>query len=387
MKLTVQVKLLADTAQASVLNQTMRQANAACNWLSQKAWDQKVFAQFALHKSTYHACRNAFPELSSQVIVRANAKVADAYKLDRKRLRIFKPLGAITYDCRILSWKIDASTVSIWTVDGRQTIPFVCGDRQRALLQFDRGEVDLVHRDGRYYLFLSVDVPDAQEGLVADWLGVDLGVVEIAATSDGQRFAGAQLNKRRARNFRLRKRLQSKGTRSARRLLRKRRRKESRFSSDVNHSIAKQLVNTAKRTGRGIALENLKGIRGRIRATRNVRRRLHSWAFADLANKIGYKAKLTGVKVCFVDPRNTSRTCPICGHISKGNRKSRDTFKCQQCGYKAHADTNGAQNIRRKAIGLSAAEVNQPYAPGNEVETVAKHNRTSMEPDVASLSL
>src|SRR5690606_17129685 len=129
--------------------------------------------------------------------------------------------------------------------------------------QFKRGEADLVFRDGKFYLLVTVDVPDTDEDSVSDWIGIDLGVIEIATTSDGKRFAGKHLNKRRARNHRLRKRLQSKGTRSSRRLLRKRRRTERRFSSDVNHSIARQLVNIAKRTGRGLALENLKGIRGR----------------------------------------------------------------------------------------------------------------------------
>lgn len=156
----------------------MHVANAACDWLSTCAWDAKIFGQFALHKLSYHACRAQFPVLSSQVIVRCNAKVADAYRLDRKCKRTFRLNGAISYDARILSWKIDASTVSIWTVDGRQTIPFVCGDKQRELLKFDRGEADLVHRDGRFYLFVCVDIPDVEERAIDGFVGVDLGIIK-----------------------------------------------------------------------------------------------------------------------------------------------------------------------------------------------------------------
>lgn len=384
MKLTVQTQLVVSASQAKLLTDTMREANKACDWLSERAWATKTFKQFPLHKLTYHSCREAFPRLGAQVVVRCNAKVADAYKLDRKKRREFRPLGAIAYDNRLVSWKLDESTVSIWTIEGRKTVPFVCGDRQRQLLRYERGESDLVHRDGRFYLLVTVDIPDVEEDAVTDFVGVDLGVVEIATTSDGKRFAGKHLNKRRARNFRLRKRLQTKRTRSARHLLRKRRRRESRFSSDVNHRIAKQIVNTAKRTGRGIALENLKGIRGRIRATKDVRRSLHSWAFADLATKISYKARLVGVPICFVDPRNTSRTCAVCGHCEKANRRSRDSFHCRRCGHQAHADDNGAENIRRKAVVLCAAAVNQPNAPGDDVVTVKHLDRISTEPEVAS---
>jgi IS605 OrfB family transposase len=386
-KLTVQVQILPTAEQRPLLLDTLRTANTACDYLSEQAWKTKVFGQYAIHRAAYHACRVAFPSLSSQVVIRCIAKVADAYKLDRKVQRTFRPLGAIAYDCRILSWKVEAGLVSIWTIGGRQSIAFVCGERQRELLNYDRGEADLVHRDGRFYLLVCVDLPDTEENAVTDFVGVDLGVIEIAATSDGKRFAGKLLNKRRARNYRLRKRLQSKGTRSARRLLRKRRRKERRFSVDVNHCIAKELVEDAKRTGRGIALEDLTHIRDRIRATRAVRRQLHSWAFADLATKISYKANLAGVPVQIVDPRNTSRTCAVCGHCEKANRRSRDRFHCRRCGHTAHADENGAENIRRKALAFCAAAVNRPYAPGDDVVTSGHATRTSTEPDVASRRL
>ena len=163
----------------------------------------------------------------------------------------------------------------------------------------------------------------------------------------------------------MRRKLQKKGTKSAKRLLRKRRIKESRFSSHTNHSISKQIVATAERTGRGIAIENLDGIRTRIRASRSQRRVLHSWAFGDLQSKIAYKAARAGLPVCHVDPRNTSRECRVCGHTEKANRKTRDLFACLACGHTADADVNAARVI------ASRAEVIRPYA-GN-VEVVVSH--------------
>jgi len=363
MKLVVQVQLKPTAEQFAALEATIRRANAACNWISDRAWEGQIFRQFALHKLAYHDARSEFPGMSSQVVVRCIAKVADSYKLDKICRRTFRPLGAISYDARILSWRGDST--NIWTVNGRQRIPFVCGTHQRALLKYERGETDLILRDRKFYLFVTVDVPDTEEHKTLGWLGVDVGIVNIATTSDGQNFSGTHLNALRGRAFRLRKKLQTKGTKSAKRLLKKRRRKESRFSSHVNHVISKQIVDAAERTGRGIAIENLDGIRSRIRASRSQRRSLHSWAFADLQSKIGYKAKRAGVAVCFVDPRNTSRECRVCGHIEKANRKTRDLFACLACGHSADADANAASVI------ASRATVIRPNA--DRVEVVVSH--------------
>jgi putative transposase len=106
--------------------------------------------------------------------------------------------------------------------------------------------------------------------------------------------------------FGLRRKLQKKGTKSARRLMRRRRRKERRFATDVNHQISKKIVGAAQRTESGISMEDLKGIRGRVRANKKQRRSLHSWSFAQLQSFILYKAERPGVPVRFVDPRNTS---------------------------------------------------------------------------------
>jgi IS605 OrfB family transposase len=368
-KLVVQVKLKPTAEQAASLKATMARANAACDWLSGRAWDAQVFRQFALHKLVYRDARAAFPDLSSQMIVRATAKVADSYKVDRKVRRTFRPLGSVAYDARILSWKGDA--VSLWTLSGRQVIAFVCGDHQRALLGFERGEADLVLRGSKFYLFVTVDVPDTEEKKVLGWLGVDVGIVNIATTSDGQNFSGKSLNALRRRAVKLRQKLQAKGTKSAKRLLRARRIKESRFSTHVNHCISKQIVASAERTSRGIALENLDGIRSRIRASRSQRRVLHSWAFGDLQAKISYKAARAGVPVCYVDPRNTSRECRVCGHVEKANRKTRDAFACLACGHTADADVNAACVI------ASRATVIRPY--GSAVRLgIEKHSSSQL---------
>ena len=141
------------------------------------------------------------------------------------------------------------------------------------------------------------------------------------------------------------------GTKSARRLLRKRSRKEQRFAADVNHCIAKEL--DAERSGLGIALEELNasglGL-GRHREGNRVR--------GHLRKKIAYKARLLGIPVLAVDPCNTSRTCHECGHCEKGNRQSQARFECQSCGHVSNADYNAACNMA--GADASASIANQP---------------------------
>jgi IS605 OrfB family transposase len=356
-QLTAKVKLLPTPEQAAALRRTLETANAACDYISRQAWRARVFRQFSLHKLVYYDVRERFG-LSAQVTVRCIAKVADAYKLDRRTRRSFRRDGAIAYDSRILRWKRDEQAVSIWTMDGRQTIPFACGERQGELLRGQKGESDLALVDGVFYLLATcqVEAPEAAEWEEA--LGVDLGLVNIATDGDGEVFSGALVNNLRRRHAKLRARLQSKGTKSAKRLLKKRRRREQRFARDVNHVIAKRIVEKAEGTGRAVALEDLTGIRERITVRKRQRRRHHSWAFHDLRAKIEYKAALAGVPVVLVDPRNTSRTCPACGCVDKANRVSQREFSCVECGFSGHADTIAAVNIGRRAV------VNQPHAAG-----------------------
>ncbi len=355
MKLTAQIKLVTTTGQKTALKQTIFRANEACNVLSQAAWDKKKFQQFSIHGLCYHAVRKQFPDLSSQIVVRCIAKVANAYKLDKKTMRKFKPLGAISYDERILHWYTDKSLASIWAVAGRMKIPFVCSKRQRELLKTQQGQSDLIYRNGEFYLYTTCEVEEPEPSDFDDALGVDLGIVNIATDSDGKIHSGAKMNGLRARHRRLRQKLQKKGTKSARRLLKKRSRKESRFVTCENHRISKEIVVAAKDTNRAIAVEKLTGIRSRTTVRRADRATHSSWAFAQLRSFIEYKARLRGIYVIAVDPRNTSRTCPVCGCVDKRNRRSQSQFLCIKCGYSELADLVAAENIRRVAV-------NQPDA-------------------------
>ena len=217
-------------------------------------------------------------------------------------------------------------------------------------------------RDGKWFLVATCELPEPAPNTKPEgFLGVDLGIVNIATSSDGVRYGGAQLNRMRHRNRRLRAKLQAKKTKSAKRLLKKRRRREALHAKDVNHCISKQIVAEAQRSGRGIALEQLKGIRGRVKARKPQRATLHSWAFAQLGDYLAYKARRVGVPVQYVDPRYTSQECSSCGTIDKHSRKDQASFERTRCGFAEHADRNAAQNIASRGEAGWAA-VKRPHA-------------------------
>lgn len=353
---TVKIKLLTTVEQHSKLLETMRQFNQACNFISDVAYKTKTFNKIKLHHTIYYEVREKFG-LSAQMTVRAIGKVVESYKAEKKTMHTFKDTGAMVFDDRILSFK-GINIASILTLSGRIKVPMLISEYHKGILQGRRicGQADLILQNGIFYLLLVVEFPEHNQFTPSNVIGVDFGIKNIATDSTGENFSGDKLNGIRKRHAKLRKKLQSKGTKSAKRLLKKRCHKEQLFSRDVNHCISKNIVAKAKDTLSAIALEDLKGIHDRVTVKKAQKRQHHSWAFNQLRQFIEYKAALAGVQIILVDPRNTSRTCPSCGYISKNNRPNRDTFCCRQCGFSGPADNIAAVNIR------SRASVNMPNA-------------------------
>ncbi|GAA1586804.1 RNA-guided endonuclease TnpB family protein [Actinomadura kijaniata] len=364
MYVVVRVKLEPSAEDAAALGATLHAVNKAANEVSRTAFAHGVKREYALRKLTYAGLKER--GLGAQAAQHVIKKVCGAYAVLAGQIRsgflrgerrrraeskpiAFRPDAAHPFDDRCLSWQLHAWTVSIWTVHGRKRgIRFSCsGGDLEMLFAHRKGETDLVFRDGMWFLMATCEVPAPPVAEPNGFIGVDLGIANIATTSDGARHVGRGLNRHRRRQAALRAKLQAKRTRSARRLLRKRRRREARHARNINHRISKQVVAEAERTGRGIALEDLSGIRDRERSHRSQRAILHSWSFHQLAEFLEYKARRAGVALVRVNPAYTSRTCADCGHRERTNRVSQARFVCRSCGVVAHADLNASRNIAR----------------------------------------
>jgi IS605 OrfB family transposase len=374
MNLTIKIKLLTNEEQHNRLLSTMKAFNSACNHISELAFNNKTFSKIKIQQMCYYEIRRDFG-LSAQMVIRAIGKVCESYsiKATRKSLHTFKDTGAMVFDDRILSFK-GLELASMLTLDGRLEVPMMIAEYHRGTLMGRRirGQADLILDNNIFYLMLVIELPDKPLFDAEKYIGVDIGIVNIAVDSTGETFSGSKVNNLRKRNAQLRAKLQSKGTKSAKRLLKKRSKKERRFLkknfsrnfsySDTNHCISKKIVEKAKALGQGIAIEDLTGIRQRTEKTvrKQQRYRQSSWAFYQLRQFIEYKAQMSGVPVVAVNPMNTSRECPVCGHTDKANRVSRNDFVCQNkeffsenipfCGYAAPADYTASINISRRDV-------------------------------------
>lgn len=373
MQLSIKVKLIPSQEQKDILLETIKNYNEASNFVSQIAFENRTASVVKIHHKCYYEIRKRF-NLSSQMAVRVVGKVADAYKIDRTQKRIlnkphkFSKYGAVIYDQRIITWK-GLEKVSILTLQGRQIVPIVLGQYQESKLIYPRrGQVDLLYQNGNFYLIPVVDVPEPPEKISKNVLGVDLGIVNLAVDSEGEIYSGKEVDNKRVKIDKLKSVLQKKDTKSAKRHLKKLSGKESRFRKDVNHCIAKRIVVKAKRHSLSISLEKLTGIREKTVVRKTQRRQHSSWAFDQLQKFIVYKAKLAGVLVEFVNPRNTSRTCPKCSFVSKSNRHNQSSFVCKSCGFAELADFVGAINISHLAIAnLPIVGSQETYKPSTLV--------------------
>jgi predicted transposase len=188
MRLTMQVKLLPSPEQNSSLLATMERFNAACDALAEIAFANQCANKVELQKLAYRDIRDRFG-LSAQMTIRAIAKVVEVYKRDKSIQPKFRPHGAIVYDQRILSWK-GPDRVSLLTLSGRIMVPWVAGAYQNKRLELPRGQADLVYRDGKFYLFVTVDVGDVPPGDTIKYLGIDLGQRNLIADSDSETYCG-----------------------------------------------------------------------------------------------------------------------------------------------------------------------------------------------------
>lgn len=355
MKLVVRIKLLPDVGQAELLLAYMKIFNAAASHAARVGFEAKVFSQPSIHARCYRELRETY-SVSAQTAVRAIGKTVECFAQNKNQQPVFKSLGAVTYDQRNLSFK-GIDRVSMTVATGRILVPYVVGEYFKGSLHALKGQVDLVYRDGKFFLHCAVDTPEPPTESVSEFLGVDVGIVNVATDSTGEQFTGEQVEKIRKRSATARKTFQRRGTKSAKRRLKKLSGRQSRFQKQENHRISKRIVAKAKALGLGIAVEDLRGIRSRTEKTvrRKQRSKLSNWSFFQLRTFLTYKAKLAGIPIVAVDPRNTSRTCSVCGHCEEANRKSQDQFLCLSCGHSDHADHNAAMNIAARGA------VNHPH--------------------------
>jgi len=321
---------------------------AAC-WVSKQVFKSKELNSNRLSRAYYATVRRKF-KLPSQLTCSLFRQVTASYKtlkaLGKWDLCIYKrPTIPLTYKRDLLRNKKGVTILGKLATLQHPSIPV------------DGWKDSKIKRVGKvWYLCLAheIEIPELKtEGCI---VGVDFGIkrLMVAANSANSKtffFKGGMENHRRSCIRRERAFVQSVGTRSSRRLLRRMSGHEAAVTVSLLHRASKKLVGYAvANAARNVVVENLANIRdASLSKGKDLRSKVHRWPYAQGQFFLRYKAAAVGIGFELVNPKNTSRGCSACGHVSASNRKGLH-FCCQKCGHKDDSDRNAAVNIRLRSV-------------------------------------
>ena len=308
-----------------------------------------------VHNLCYDTLRAEFPDIPSQGIIRVQKSVLAALR----SIRSNKHRNADVPQKKSLSLQLDKRMYSNLSIDGiclsngnshkREKCMFVLYDRVREL--FDTctfSDPTVFARDGRLFLSVPFEVatPPSRNGKT---LGVDLGMKRLFVTSDGQYYTDKEYLKRRRELRYLKRCLQSRGTRSAKKHLAKVRRKER----NISKNMLNKATNTLLRCNASVyVLEDLKKIKYKTSRTKEgVKRTRHNNALsqvplAEFREMLTHKATLAGKQVVSVSPTWTSQT--DCRTGKRDGERHGCRYYCND-GIVFDADWNAAVNIAQRA--------------------------------------
>lgn len=364
--LSVKCKLVVPQELPREIDRTLEAFANACNQILSVAKDAKCWNVTKLHHLTYHPVRAATGLKANHVCQALRRVVGNAKAV--KQVHQFRPTS-ISLDARTFKYDESKQIVGVTLMSGRVNLPLKIGGYQLALLRGQTPTSATLNktRQGDYYVNIVVEIDSPPTGKTPKVIGVDLGRTDIATTSTGKAWSGKEIQSVRDKYSKTRSNLQRKRTRSARRLMGRLQGREVRYQKWLNHNISKQLVREAKQLNAALAFEDLTNIRQSLNQqprNKTERRRTNNWAFYQLRVFVAYKAIIAGVRVVFVPPAYTSKSCSRCGHVhpetdSKKSYRHGKKFKCGHCGFDHDADINAALNIA--ALGAS---VSSPESPG-----------------------
>lgn len=365
MRRTITLKLTLSQEQSDSLLETQECFANACNQIVPFAIGNRCWNRVVLHHLCYYNVRENVSSLGSQMICNAIKNVCSSYKvLKIKKSQdvpaiSFKETGSVHYDKR--TYSIKGEILSLFSVKGRIKCSFVIGDFQRGYLE--KGtvkEAELIRKGKRWFFNIVLDIPDVEFKKEGKIIAIDVGENNIAATSNGTIHGGEKLRHERDKFLAKRKKLQSNGSKSAKRHLKRISGRERRHVKETNHIVSKSIVREAVQNGaKVIVLEDLNNIRKRIKGNKRMRSRLHRWSWYELQQFVEYKAQAEGIAVVYVNPAYTSQTCSKCGCLGS---RHKHLFKCLNCGSYQHSDCNAAINLLKlgESTVSSTAPVNVP---------------------------
>jgi IS605 OrfB family transposase len=359
--------------QEKSLSETVDLYTKSWNFCVDVAWREKIKSKKDLHNATYDVVRAKF-ELKSQYTCssrdRALESVLSASKLIKKGKKVSKPCSKsvpLRLDKNTFSFKYNREAITVAMQKKRINISLVWHRQAKRYRDWKciSGEIgfDRWNHPVLRLFFIKEPVVYQKTGVI---IGADRGTKRPIVLSTNKFYGEAAWKEHERRLFSLISRLQSKGTKSAKRHLKKVWRRLRLFRENCDRMIAKEIMKLLE-PGDTIVLEDLTNIRDRCGTKGKVhkkhRKQMGRWSFKRLELLLKYYAQLEGIYIEKVKPNYTSQTCSQCGIVSKKNRKSRSLYSCS-CGLNLNADLNAARNIADRWCeangGASGPPVNRP---------------------------
>ena len=379
---TIKLRIHVTPEQETLFRQMTEQYRQACNFVSQYIFDHRFNMTYHSLNSELHSDLRSQLGLKSQLAQSSIKTTIARYKTVKQQLfqnpyRYKDENGNWQRIAKTLEWlwkpvffsrpQVDlvrnrdysfvgsGQVLSINTLGKRTKCTFE-GKHFAEYLDgsYDLGTAKLVELKGLWYLHIPVTkiVEDFQKETVRHVVGIDRGLRFLTVSYDEQGktefVSGRKVATQRHKFQEVRKQLQSKGTKSAKRKLKAISGRENRWMPDVNHQISKTLI---EKYGKDtlFVLEDLTSVsfeESNLSRTAKQNNDLRSWAFYQLEQFLTYKAHENRSEVLKVSARYTSQRCPKCGTIHKENRDHhRHLYSCQ-CGYRSNDDRIGAMNIQ-----------------------------------------
>jgi IS605 OrfB family transposase len=365
------VKLKIDEGIKSRIVKTLESHSLAFNEASSIKFNKKLKNNIVdLHREFYTKFRKNNPESLADYTIHAENECLSAYRsVKSNKHKIDKPIEKRKLSCRL--------NKHLYSLDlSNKTIKLSCVGGKRVLIKldfyskieelFDKYPVadPLIYiKDNDLYLAFSFKINESPHLINKTAIGVDLGIKRIASISDGRILQDKHYlkNKRKLRFLKrqLKSTANTKKSRSAKKHLKKIRRKEANQTRDFTHRVCKEILKTNANT---IILEDLTRIKNPKNKNKKKYQNLNKISqvpFFKIRTFLTYKARLQNKEVEVINPAYTSQTCSQCHKIGSRNGES---FKCPHCGFEAHADVNAAKNIGA-AVNLPEKSVKGHLAP------------------------
>lgn len=387
--LTVKVRLKPTNKQAEQFDAVSEFYRQACNIVSAWYFDKHfAVARKDFNKDMYYLLKNRYPKLNTAMIQSTYRTVKARYdtvktQLVKKPYRIWSGKYDDNKRKRYLSIKRDLewlqkpimfhrpqadylrninysftrkySQISLNVLGKRIKVDY-CHNFNNLLFapNSSLGTAKLVNACGHWFLHIPVafDVTKLNNSQINHVVGIDRGLRFIATCYDEKGKTlfvnGKKVLETRRKYKKLRAELQAKGTKSAKKRLKKIGQRENRWMTDVNHRLSKTLVNHYGKNTLFV-LEDLTSVTFDTTKNRRKDNRYEhsSWAFYQLEQFLAYKAQLKHSKVIEVSAQYTSQRCPKCGRINKENRShSLHLYRCDRCGYSSNDDRIASMNIQ-----------------------------------------